>query len=187
MVAVLSWIFVPGGMCSFGDRARPVPVRDLFWGQTSLTREQAQHPALHGLQDTPLTDITYEEALTFAQALGGRLPKSTEWEWMAAGALVRLYPWGNEAWTPLRGNLAPSRLGHAVSVGSFPLGATPEGVLDVAGNVWEWTSSLIVGNGAVIRGGSYNSLPLYAKTRFLNAAPCELRSLGIGIRVVREP
>jgi iron(II)-dependent oxidoreductase len=57
----------------------------------------------------------------------------------------------------------------------------------VAGNVWEWTASPAMGDGYVIRGGSYASAPLYAQCTFLNAAPAELRSAGIGLRVVREP
>ena len=72
-------------------------------------------------------------------------------------------------------------------MGRFPAGATPEGMLDVAGNVWEWTATAAMGNGYVIRGGSYASQPAYARTTFLNAAPAGLRSPGLGFRVVRDP
>jgi iron(II)-dependent oxidoreductase len=60
-------------------------------------------------------------------------------------------------------------------------------VLDLAGNVWEWTSSPAMGGGRIIRGGSYASPPLYAQTTFLNAAPAEHRSPGISVRPVRTP
>lgn len=52
----------------------------------------------------------------------------------------------------------------------------------MAGNVWEWTATAVWGNGFVLHGGSYASPPLYAKCTFLNAAPAELRSPGIGLR-----
>ena len=106
---------------------------------------------------------------------------------MAAGAARRRYPWGDDDWWPGRAALLPSGFSRPVRAGSHPEGATPEGVLDVAGNVWEWTATTVVGGGHVIRGGSYASQLLYAQTTFRNAAPAELRSPGIGVRVVREP
>jgi iron(II)-dependent oxidoreductase len=63
---------------------------------------------------------------------------------------------------------------------------TPEGVLDVAGNVWEWTATRVPGDGAVIRGGSYNSPCGYARCAYSNEAPIAVQSAGIGVRVVRE-
>jgi len=183
----IRWVLVHGGLCRFGDRGRPKSVQDLLWTMTPLTLRQvgsSEDPSREGL---PLTQINHLEASRLAAALGARLPTSLEWEWMAGGSDQRAYPWGNDVWSPLKGNLRPSRIGCPARTGSFPEGATPEGLLDVAGNVWEWTASIVCGNGAVIRGGSYNSLPLYARTRFLNMAPQELRSPGIGVRLVRLP
>lgn len=56
----------------------------------------------------------------------------------------------------------------------------------MAGNCWEWTSSSVLGGGFIVRGASHASPGLYAKCGFLNAAPSELGSPGIGFRVVRE-
>ena len=106
---------------------------------------------------------------------------------MAAGAGRRRYPWGEAEWGPSLANLLPAGTGGPVPAGRFPAGATPEGMLDVAGNVWEWTATAAMGNGYVIRGGSYASQPAYARTAFLNAAPADLRSPGLGFRVVRDP
>lgn len=179
------WLLIGGGICRFGDAARPVGIRPLWWTTTPVT---PRHLGAHGSgSGTPLTGISHCEAAAIAVELGGRLPRSAEWEWMAAGAARRRYPWGDTDWQPGRAALLPCGYTSPVPVGKHPEGATPDGMLDVAGNVWEWTASPVLGNGFVIRGGSYASQPLYAQTTFINAAPAELRSAGIGLRVVRDP
>jgi sulfatase modifying factor 1 len=183
-VNACDWVLVEGGACLFGDAARRVEIGPLWWTTTPVT------PAFLGTRsryaDIPVTGVTQAEAALLAQRLGGRLPRSSEWEWMASGPGRRRYPWGDTDWHPGRAALLPSGYAGPVPVGTHPEGATAEGVLDVAGNVWEWTDSPVMGGGSVIRGGSYSSLPLYAQTTFLNAAPAELRSHGIGLRVARE-
>ncbi|WP_182883924.1 formylglycine-generating enzyme family protein [Microbispora sp. H10949] len=172
----VTWILVPGGTCRYGDDGRPVGIAPLYWSATPVAGDSGH----------PLTGLNREEAAAAARAFGGRLPKSAEWEWMAAGPDRRLYPWGDQPWRPELANLRESKLAQPGPVGAHPAGATPLGLLDVAGNVWEWTASTIMGGGAIIRGGSFASPPLYAQCTFLNAAPTELRSRGIGFRVVRE-
>ncbi len=103
-----------------------------------------------------------------------------------AGAGQRLYPWGQEEPTSSHANLRGLGPGAPTPPWNRPAGATPAGVLDVAGNVWEWTSTAVPGNGAVIRGGSYNSLTLYAQCAYETEAPARLRSAGIGVRPVME-
>ncbi len=178
------WVLIGGGLCLFGDAGRPVEVPPLWWTATPVT------PAYLGRCGTgagvPVTGVTHAEATAIASRLGGRLPRSAEWEWMAAGAGRRRYPWGDADWHPGRAALRPSGYPGPVTAGTRPDGATPDGMLDVAGNVWEWTASAVMGGGFVLRGGSYASPPLYAQTTFLNAAPAGLRSAGTGLRVVRE-
>ncbi|MGH3154971.1 MAG: formylglycine-generating enzyme family protein [Streptosporangiaceae bacterium] len=159
-------------------------VRPLWWTTTPVTgRYLGQHEPGDSF---PVSGITHDEATAIAARLAGRLPRSAEWEWMAAGSGRRRFPWGSMGWRPSRAALLPSGHASPVPAGTHPEGATPDGVLDVAGNVWEWTASPVMGNGFVIRGGSYASPPLYAQTTFLNAVPAELRSAGIGVRVVRD-
>lgn len=177
------WVLIRGGTCLFGDDARPVHVGPLLWTVTPVTyADLGRHGA-----GIPVTGISHADAAAIAARLGGRLPRSAEWEWMAAGPARRRYPWGDRDWEARLAALEPSGFTGPVPVGGHPGGATPEGLQDAAGNVWEWTGTPVMGGGFVIRGGSYASRPLYAQTTFLNAAPGELRSPGIGVRVVRDP
>jgi formylglycine-generating enzyme len=180
----LSWVTVAGGICSFGDRQIPLEVGDLEWCRTPLTPSQAGR---ENADEHPLILCSFFEALVVAEELGARLPTSVEWEWMAAGSERRQFPWGSGKWNPELANLEDSGTGGTIPVGQFQAGATPDGVLDVAGNVWEWTTTETPGDGRVIRGGSFSSKEIYARTSFLNAMPAELRSRGTGLRLVRDP
>jgi sulfatase modifying factor 1 len=183
----LEWIEVPGGVCAFGDDATPVSVPTLLWTRSPITHGNlcGDHPGTAA--GLPLTRISHAEATAVATRLSGRLPRSVEWEWMATGPARRRWPWGEQPWQPDLANLIDSGYARTSPVTAHARGATPEGLLDVAGNVWEWTASTTMGGGAIIRGGSYAASPLYAQCTFLNAAPVEWRSPGIGLRVVRTP
>ncbi|MBM9624707.1 formylglycine-generating enzyme family protein [Streptomyces zhihengii] len=177
----ICWVPVPSGTCLFGDRSRPIKVRALEWTRTPITPAQLGA----GVSTAPMTGLSQSEAAEIARGLGGRLPRSVEWEYAASGPGRRTYPWGEAAPAAHLANLR-SGPGTTTEVGSHPGGATPEGLLDMVGNCWEWTSSSVLGDGFILRGGSYDSPDLYAKCTFLNAAPAELASAGIGFRVVRE-
>ncbi|MBM7075513.1 formylglycine-generating enzyme family protein [Micromonospora humida] len=185
VVGAVRWVHVPAGTCLYGDARKPRPVPALLVAETPLTVKQC------GLGDTdlPVTGISYDDAVRLAAEAGGRLPTSLEWEWIAAGSSRRLYPWGDEPWTPDYALLTGAGQSPCAPqpVRRHPAGATPQGVLGLAGNVWEWTSSTAMGQGKIIRGGSYASPPLYAHTTFLNAVPVERRSSGISVRPVRIP
>jgi formylglycine-generating enzyme required for sulfatase activity/tRNA A-37 threonylcarbamoyl transferase component Bud32 len=148
----------------------------------------------------PITGVTYSEASNFCawrHPSGGRLPTEEEWEAAARGTAGRAYPWGN-AWDPSAANTGSRLKGPAV-VGSFPRGQTPEGVQDLIGNVWEWTSSRfrIYGDSArplsdlyVIRGGAYNSYDAIATSTFRGRAqPATAREnlLSTGFRCAMTP
>ena len=93
--------------------------------------------------DYPMTDVSWRDARDACAFRGGRLPSEAEWERAARGVDERLYPWGD--WRP-RCDYADAMYettGHCRGygpspVGSFPAGASPYGVLDLAGNVLEW-------------------------------------------------
>jgi toxoflavin biosynthesis protein ToxD len=97
--------------------------------------------------DHPIDGVTWEQASSFCRWLSKRagfvvrLPTEAEWERAARGDDDREYPWGDR-YASGCGNLADLNIGHTTAVGSFPRGASPFGVLDLAGNVDEWTASL---------------------------------------------
>ena len=86
----------------------------------------------------PVVGVTWFDAQAFAEWVGGSLPTEAQWERAARGTSARTYPWGD---TPPKARQHANfarRYNRPVSVGQFPKGKSPEGIADLAGNVWEW-------------------------------------------------
>lgn len=100
-----------------------------------------------GLENHPVTRVTYRDVIAYCRWLSEKikkkvtLPSEAEWEKAARGVEdQREYPWGDD-WCGLNCNSQELGLKNTTSVGSYPNGASPYGLLDMSGNVWEWTRS----------------------------------------------
>jgi formylglycine-generating enzyme required for sulfatase activity len=120
--------------------------------------------------DHPVVGVSWYDAMAYAAWLEGSLPSEAQWEFAARGPAGRTYPWGNDRPTRARANYDHEGSGAGrelatAPVGSFPEGATPERIHDLAGNVWEWCRDGAP-NARVLKGGSY-----FNGERYLAAAP----------------
>lgn len=103
----------------------------------------------------PAVGVSWWEAEAFCRWAGGALPTEQQWEAAARGPDGLEYPWGNE-WEDGICNSSEVRLGSTSAVGIFPRNRSPFGIMDMAGNVWEWCSDLWDALFRVIRGGSWS-------------------------------
>ena len=100
-----------------------------------------------GKENHPVVNVSWHDAIAYCKWLSDvtgknyRLPSEAEWEKGARGTDGRIYPWGDEP-DRKKANYAETGVTDTAEVGCFPEGASPYGLLGMAGNVWEWTRSL---------------------------------------------
>jgi hypothetical protein len=142
--------------------------------------EQAEHP------NRPVTGVRWCEAAAYCHWAGVRLPSKAEWVHAARGPGGRLYAWGKEEPDEKRANF-DKQVGSPTPVGLYPAGATPEGVEDMAGNVWEWVDDWYEpGKVRVALGGSFSVVSRNLRTLTFQPLGPHVRNSHVGFRCARD-
>jgi hypothetical protein len=154
--------------------------------------------------NAPRETVSWYEAVAFCRWLKSKTGTSirvpTEWEWQQAatgGDSQREYPWEG-GWDVSRCNSVESRLNRTTAVGMYPRGATQQGVLDMAGNVWEWCLNeyevpkqpeavrIDKGGKRVIRGGSWTNIPVNLCASARDGSYADDRYSTVGFRLAQD-
>jgi formylglycine-generating enzyme required for sulfatase activity len=163
------------------------------WTSGTYPLEQARHP---------VTNVSYHDALAYAEWVGKRLPSEAEWEKAARGTQGQNYPWGDAF---RKDNVNSSNdYGGTTAVDEFTGGASPYGVMDMCGNVLEWCADWYYdeyykispldnpagpegGQYRVVRGGFYGENRLAVRCASRHFSPPSTMQDHIGFRCAKTP
>ncbi len=163
------------------------------WGPSSRLSGRMDHPVVH---------VAWADAAAYCAWAGRRLPSEAEWENAARGEQGYRYPWGNTSPNASLLNY-DYKVGDTKPVGSYPDGASPYGLLDMAGNVWEWLNDWYSetyysnspdenpqgpssGKYRVVRGGSWNNRPAFERAANRSRYSPDFRSIYLGFRCAMD-
>ena len=151
-----------------------------------------------GWGNKPVAWVSLEDARAYASWAGKRLPHEWEWQYAAQGTDGRIYPWGNE-WNPAAVRPPDKRreMSAPADVDAYPQGASPFGVMDLVGNVWQWTDEFVDEHtrAGILKGGNFyqpqgsmwyfpEAYKLTGHGKYLLMAPSKDRSGTLGFRCV---
>lgn len=208
--APLNMVLIPGGEFIMGfdgipdeSPQRKVTLKPFYIDRHEVTNAEYKaviptHVYEKGRDNYPVTNVSWEEARFFAEAVGKRLPTEEEWERAARGTDGRQYPWGDRFDKNLCNSAEKPNLGPE-EVGRYRGGASPSGCVDMAGNVYEWTASwysAYPGNTAiekdygqvfrVLRGGSFRSREMDVRCTSRHYARATEKRNDYGFRCARD-
>jgi formylglycine-generating enzyme required for sulfatase activity len=194
-------LLIPAGPFVYGADKKPGVAPAFYIDRTEVTNRMyaefchATHrefppDLMNKAPNLPVTNITIEDAASFAKWASKRLPDALEWEKAFRGSDGRLYPWGN---TPdmTRANIGDANPGP-VQADSMPEGGSPYNILHMMGNVAEFTrtqASVPEGSREAlyeVRGGSYRTPPEDALPWKSRAVNTSFRAPDVGFRCVRD-
>ena len=166
-------------------------------------RPHGPESSIDGKADHPAVQVSQRDAAAYCAWRGMRLPTEPEWEFAARGTDGRRYAWGNTV--PAQTGALPARRANygtdkccapdatdgfrtTAPVGSFPAGASPFGLHDMAGNVWEWTTTRHPGQSSwfVIKGGGWGNNPYCLRAAYRHGNPPDIGLDMVGFRCAAE-
>ena len=211
-------VYIPGGVFRMGSEeadtyespVHEVTVAPFFMDRTEVSNEQyaeflkvTHHAAPSDWKDNqypsgtgqmPIVNVSWQDANDYAAWAGKRLPTEPEWEFAARTTDARRYPWGMK-WDAAKANTNETGLNRPVEVNYYADAANPFGLLNMAGNVWEWTASevqsykdasILLAPGRIIRGGAFYTPKERATTSYRGFAQPDKQATGIGFRCVKD-
>lgn len=148
-----------------------------------------------GQEQHPVVLISYEDALAYAawrsqhDGMTYRLPTTAEWEKAARGTDGRYFPWGSD-WRDDGTNWAKNGPYGTSAVGDFPLSQSPYGIEDMAGNIFEYTSTLVEKSDGsqevLLKGCGWDDYPGFCRAAYQHDRPVDSRHILFGFRLVLE-
>jgi formylglycine-generating enzyme required for sulfatase activity len=182
-------VFVPAGPFIYGPEEieQKISLPAFFMDMFEVTNEEYAKARPHQYPEHepthPVVNVSWNDARRYCEAVGKRLPTEQEWEKAARGTDGRRYPWG-DTFDPAKANTG-HRFSGTTPVDKFPEGRSPYGTYDMAGNVWEWTSS-DQDAGKVIRGGLWFDTVIGVKATYRNSFPPSTQLEYLGFRCAKD-
>jgi formylglycine-generating enzyme required for sulfatase activity len=182
-------------------QAPPPAIDEAAWQAQGFAQDYATQVARYvwrdgrppvGREEHPVVLVTWDEARRYCEWRGRqtgqprRLPTSAEREKAARGEGGFAYPWGN-AYEPDKLNGASGGPGDTTSAGAYPAGASPYGVLDLAGNVFEWTLSQLPDGKRVVKGSAWEDHPGVGRGAAFHGRAPGVRHVIVGFRCAAGP